>query len=227
MSGATSSGETGAGLPAQESPRPRYKRSMRNFLLDRRFQLKYTLMIALSGGLLFGTMEYFFFDKVRENSELAGLTDDPAMAAELEQKLAEEDQKVLMTLVGFWLALVAMMLVVGILATHHIVGPIYVVDRYIQRIRNGQPVYPRPLRRGDEFQTLYNHVNEMAHTLRDERIHESEALELMLSRLSVRLETLSKMGGEAAELATRLDEELAAVRTIVRQKKTWLSQPEE
>ena len=46
----------------------RYKRSYRNLLLDRQFQLKYTTLIMLAGGLIFGTMEFFFYDKVRTRS---------------------------------------------------------------------------------------------------------------------------------------------------------------
>lgn len=213
-------------LPAEGTPRPHYKRSMRNFLLDRGFQLKYTLMIALAGGIIFGATEYKLYDKVRENSELAGLTDDPTMAAQLQAELDAEDRKVLVTLVSLWLVLVAALFVVGILATHRIVGPIYVVDRYIQRIKNGEPVYPRPLRRGDEFQQLYNHVNEMATTLRSERLREAETLEVVLERVSVRLELLQKAGGEAAEQAGRLSEELAGVRELVKQKRAWLNKPE-
>ncbi len=213
-------------LDRQETPGLRHKRSFRNFLLDARFQLKYTGLIVLAGGLLFGGMEYRFYDKVRENSELAGLTDDAAMAHELEEKLAEEDQKVLLALVGSWLALVSMMFVVGIFATHRIIGPIYVVDRYIQRIKNGQPVHPRPLRRGDEFQQLYNHVNEMATSLRNERLRDTEALELMLSRMSIRLENLANLGGEAGEQAAKLNEELAAARELVQQKRAYLKQLE-
>lgn len=222
MSTAQKAGSNGLGAP-QETPAPRYKRSLRNFLLDPRFQLKYTGMIVLAGGLLFGGMEYRFYDKVRENSELAGLTDDPAMARELEEKLAEEDRKVLLALVGSLLALLGGLSLLGILATHRIVGPIYVVDRYVQRVKDGKPVHPRRLRRGDEFQELYNHVNEMATALRDERLREAEALEVMLSKLTVRLEVLTRQGGEAAEQATRMAEELSAARELLAARRAYLN----
>ena len=55
------------------------KRSYRNFLLDRRFQLKYATLIALTGGVIFGVMAMLFFDKVKENSDLAAI--DAAAAA--------------------------------------------------------------------------------------------------------------------------------------------------
>jgi hypothetical protein len=204
--------------------RPRYKRSYRNFLLDRQFQLKYTFMIMLAGGLLFGTMEFFFYDKVRENSELAGMSDDPEMAAQLSAELAEEDRKVLLQLIGFWLNLEAQLAVIGILATHRIVGPIYVVDRYIQRIKDGIPIFPRPLRRGDEFQDLYRHVNELAIALKQDRHNEAVVLETFLARVEVRLEALEKVGGDPAEIARRLAEDLQVVREILHQNRAYLSE---
>jgi len=206
--------------------RPRYKRNVKNFLLDRRFQLKYAGMVVLAGGLVFGATEFALYEKVRENSELVGLTDDPAMAAQLSAELVAEDQKVLMMLVGLWLLLVVLLGVVGILATHRIVGPIYVIDRYIQRITRGEAVHPRPLRRGDEFQLLYKHVNDMAARLREERVQEALALEEMLARIGARLETLDALGLEAGEAARSLREELGTARELARQKRAWLAEPE-
>lgn len=217
---------TGGTPPPQSTPVP-YKRSVKNFVLDRRFQFKYTGLIVLASGLIFGATEYAIYDKVRENSELAGLTDDPAMAAQLRRELEAEDRKVLLQLVGLWFALVSVLSVVGILATHRIVGPIYVVDRYIQRIKNGEPIHPRPLRRGDEFQALYHHVNEMAMTLRQERVQDAEALEVMLHRIAVRLEALEQLGGESGALAARLNEELATAHRLAREKRAWLNVPGE
>jgi len=216
----------GTPLPGLGTPPPRYKRSVKNFVIDRTFQFKYTGMIVLAGALIFGATGYAVYDKVRENSELAALTDDPAMTERLQAELQAEDHKVLMKLVGLWLALVTSLSIVGILATHRIVGPIYVVDRYIQLIRNGQPIYPRPLRRGDEFQSLYRHVNEMATALREERQHEAEALEVMLQRIAVRLEALERHGGEVAIAAHKLTEELQTARRLARDKRAWLSEPE-
>lgn len=200
---------------------PRHRRSIRNFLLDRRFQLKYTLFIVLAGGLIFGTMEAFFYEEVRANSELAVLSPDAEFAADLRAQLEAEDREVLMMLAAFWLALVALLFVVGIVATHRIVGPIHVVDRYVRRIRDGEPVEPRPLRRGDEFQTLYRHVNEMAAALRAERAAELEAVQRVLERIAVRLETLRERGETA--LAAGIEEDLTPLRDLLERKRTYVA----
>jgi hypothetical protein len=206
--------------------RPRYKRSLRNLLLDRRFQLKYTLAIVLAGGVLFGTMEAFFYDEVRQNSELAMVTPDASFAAEMQAQLLAEDRKVLLILVGFWLALVSTLFVVGVLATHRIVGPLYVMDRYIRRIKDGRAVHARPLRRGDEFHNLYNHINEMAETLRADRTVEVETLQRVLIRAEVRLQAL-RARPDGAELAAAIDEDLEPIRALVQKKRGWLLLPDE
>ena len=54
----------------------------------------------------------------------------------------------------------------------------------------------------------------------------AEALEIMVQRISVRLESLEKLSGEAAEIATRLREELATARRLARDKRAWLNEPE-
>ena len=212
---------------------PVRKRRLRNFLLDPRFQLKYALLIALTGGALFGVMGGLFYAQVRVTTELAALdhlavraptpvpsapekaAPDPAPAPsgvqidsepievvgrdsapteapvvegdqgafenELENRLAEGDSKLLWRLVICWLVLVVMLFVLGILVTHRIVGPLYVVDRYLGRIIAGEPVRFRPLRKGDEFQALFERVKELANQLDRERAEDVSTIEAALT----------------------------------------------
>lgn len=78
--------------------------------------------------------------------------------AELRARMAEEDTRLVYKLVISWLVLVVLLFALGILVTHRIVGPLYVVDRNLARLMAGEPVRPRPLRRGDEFQALFDRV---------------------------------------------------------------------
>lgn len=232
------------------------KRSLRNLLLDRRFQLKYASVIALTGGVIFAVMGWLFFDKVRENSQLAAIDDmaaaappasapsvkierepmvppdAPATAADadfsfqqaLMERLEKEDDPILWRLAAFWLILVAALFVVGILATHRIVGPIYVVDMYVRKIMAGEPVRPRALRRGDEFQALFLRVNEMAHRLRDERTHDIAVLETCMQRLRARLDTIGDGQVGARDLAHWLEEDLSGVRDLADGKRRYIGE---
>lgn len=234
------------------------KRSMKNLLLDRRFQLKYSVAIALTGGVIFAVMGWLFYDKVRENSQLAAIDElavaapaPPAAAPKIEierqpvvdpgaeapvpdlpepaafeqqllERLEQEDDPILWSLGGFWVALVVALFLVGILATHRIVGPIFVVDTYVRRIMNGEPVRPRALRRGDEFQGLFARVNEMARRLRDERAHDLSVMESARERLRARLDTMGEGTVDAATVARWLDEDLSGVRELAEEKRRYV-----
>ncbi len=103
-----------------------------------------------------------------------------AFEDELEQRLAEGDTRLLTRLVICWAVLVVMLFLLGILVTHRIVGPLYVVDRYLGRIIAGEPVRFRPLRKGDEFQALFERVQELAAQLDRERAHDVATIEAAL-----------------------------------------------
>ncbi len=238
-------------------------------------------MIALTGGLIFGVMAWFFFDKVRENSQLAAIdmaalqsppptapptpevkapdpapkvkidrqpvqikaeplkmeneaapaTDTPAppppptdvdFQKELRDQLEKQDAPILWWLAGSLLVLVTALFLIGILATHRIVGPIYVVDMYVKKIMAGEPVRQRALRRGDEFQHLFDHVNEMAAALTDERRADVERVEQALSMLTARVEG---MEGEISreQLLAWLDDCLASAREMVDEKRRYVA----
>ncbi len=212
---------------------PVRKRRLRNFLLDPRFQLKYALLIALTGGALFGVMGGLFYAQVRVTTEMAALDhleargmpktprapaveppapapssggveieaepievighdtapvaepgvegDQGAFEAELEKRLADGDSRLMWRLVICWLVLVVMLFILGILVTHRIVGPLYVVDRYLRRIIDSEPVRFRPLRKGDEFQALFERVKQLAHQLDRERAEDVSTIEAALA----------------------------------------------
>jgi len=113
-------------------------------------------------------------------AEPSAAGDQGAFEAELEQRLAEGDSRLLWRLVICWLVLVVMLFLLGILVTHRIVGPLYVVDRYLGRIIAGEPMHFRPLRKGDEFQDLFVRVQELAGQLDGERAHDVSTIEAAL-----------------------------------------------
>ncbi|MCA9546567.1 MAG: hypothetical protein KC613_19315 [Myxococcales bacterium] len=165
-----------------------HRRSLRNLLLDRRFQLKYALAIALSGGLIFGGLGLLVDQKVRHNTELAAMDGDPdPFEAELKARMSDEDQELRWTLLAAWLATVGLLFAVGIAATHKIVGPVYVVQRHLGDLAAGKAIHLRPLRQGDEFQQLFRQVGVLARQLEGERRGTAEAIERALQTFEARL----------------------------------------
>jgi hypothetical protein len=248
------------------------KRSFKNFMLDPRFQLKYAVAISLTGGLIFAVMGWFFFDKVRENSQLAAIDlaaaaapapstpvvqldvqpvkieterlkmpgdpvaapgavpapvppaqpDDAAFQRELQSQLERSDAPILWWLAGSLLLLMFLLFLIGVLATHRIVGPIYVVDMYLQKIMAGEPVRQRALRKGDEFQALFDHVNQMAAALTDERRSDVERVDRAVTMLTARVDSLD--GPVTREqLRAWLEDCLAPAREMVAEKRRYVT----
>ncbi|MCA9540437.1 MAG: hypothetical protein KC620_16170 [Myxococcales bacterium] len=142
--------------------------------------------------------------------------------AELASRLAAEDGRLRWRLVISWLILVVALFLLGILATHRIVGPIYVVDRYVRRLTAGEPVHPRHLRRGDEFQELFERVNEMARTILATRQAELDALEAVRAGLAGRLAKAKGQALDADTVRGWFDAELAPLDALIAERRRYL-----
>ncbi len=172
----------------------KYPRKMRNFLLDKRFQLKYTLAVVVLSAIIstvLGVLIYQEQQKVlqaeRDNSKLVAL-DDPELDAAMQQVLAESDQKIqersrrmLFSLVGFLGLLVLLLTLVGIVATHKIAGPAYAMRRTLSAIADGQLPVVRALRKGDELRAVAEELRRMADNLRSREENEARRLEEALA----------------------------------------------
>jgi hypothetical protein len=175
-----------------------YRRSARNFLLDGRFQLKYAVAMALSGGLIFGSMSLLLYDKVRDNSALVGLDAVDAFELELAGRLAASDNPLIWQLGTFCLLLMLLLFLVGVLATHRIIGPLKVVERSVQILTEGGRLPPRVLRQGDEFQALFDGVNALNEALQTTQAQELALIEATLARVEARLAAAPDSAGKGA-----------------------------
>jgi HAMP domain-containing protein len=163
------------------------QRKVRNYLIDRRFQLKYTGMVVLvtvsvASGL--GYMAYGFSQGQTEalTAQIMAQPDLGAdTASDLEQFAHQEDRKIRNAILAGVLLLTLALGLTGIIVTHRVVGPAYRMRR------------------------LFEHVGaEMVESLRDQRAEEIEQLE----------ETLIKM--ESAGVQSAYITELRAVLERIR-----------
>lgn len=196
-----------------------YRRHLRNYLLDRRLQLRYTLVIVLTSAALTTGLGYFWYKEMREASRLIEVrslgTLSMAQAQRLEKNLAAEDHKRALVLVGFGLVLVLVLTGYGIMFTHKIAGPLYKVQRHMRAIRNGrlEPVYE--LRKGDQLRAFFVQFRQMHEALRERTLDEIDVLERVLGHLE-----------ECSEPAADLDGPLAELRAILQSKRDSLSPAE-
>lgn len=173
---------------AQSSAPP--KRRLRNYLLDPRFQLKYTGMVVGVTLVVAAVLGYFAYDYSRGQTEMlmAQQEEIPGMGAEgwalIEQSAQEEDRKVLFAIVGGILVLALAIGITGILVTHKVVGPAYKMKKLLGEVAAGHLNVHSRLRKGDELQDLFEAFAHMVETLRARQAEEVAQLDAALAEAS-------------------------------------------
>jgi len=186
------------------------QRRVKNYLLDRRFQLKYTGMVLLVTVAVAGVLGYVAYGFSKGQTEaftaqLAAQPDlDPQTASDLERFAKQEDRKVRNAIITGVLLMTLALGITGIMVTHRVVGPAYRMRRLFEHVGEGHLEVTTGIRKGDELQDLYHSFAEMVESLRDQRTEDIERLE----------DTLIKM--EAAGVQSAYVTELRAVLARIR-----------
>lgn len=166
------------------------KRQLRNYLLDWRFQLKYTGMVVGVTMVVAAVLGYFAYDYSRGQSEaltiqMASQPDlHPDVAEDLEGWAREQDRRVLFAIVGGIAVLALALGVTGILVTHKVVGPAYKMKRLLGEVATGHLKVQSRLRKGDELQDLFEAFAHMVETLRERQAEEVAELDAALAKAS-------------------------------------------
>lgn len=172
----------------------------RAFLIDRKFQLKYTMIIVLVGVVVSALLGYFIFRLNQENRDLLGI--EETMMAEVQRI----DSYTMYYLAGFVAVMALVLFIWGIFITHRVAGPIFIISRYLRQLGQGDVPYTRPLRKGDELKAFFDTFSEMLNSMKQRNVEEAQLLEKIAGQIR-------SQGGDS-EAAKALDE-LAA------KKKTW------
>ena len=145
------------------------RRRLRNFLLDRRYQLRFTLTMVGMASLLTAGLGWRIINKAHEASRAGtkgALLIDSEMAHELDRQLQQQDQTTTLYLVLFGVAIAVLLCLYGIVLTHKVAGPLYKVSLYLDAIRDGKMGAVAPLRRGDQLVEFYAHFREAHEAIR-------------------------------------------------------------
>lgn len=166
------------------------KRRLRNYLLDRPFQLKYTGMVVGVTVVVAAVLGYFAYDYSRGQTEMlmAQQATQPGLSDETWALMAEsaqaEDRKVLFGIVGGILVLAIALGVTGIVVTHKVVGPAYKMRKLLNEVATGHLKVQARLRKGDELQELFDAFAHMVETLRERQAEEVAQLDAALAKAS-------------------------------------------
>lgn len=189
---------------------PKKQRKVKNYLLDTRFQLKYTgmvLIVTITVASVLGYVAYQFSKGQTESltAQMAAQSDLGDAASDLERFAQQADRKIRNAIVLGVLLLTVALGVTGIIVTHRVVGPAYRMKRLFEQVGQGRLEVTTGIRKGDELQELYQSFAQMIESLRDQRAEEIERLE----------DTLTKM--ESAGVQSAYITELRALLERIRQ----------
>ena len=154
----------------------------RQFIVDRSFQVKYTLLIALIGGVISAVFAAWMWDATRTSAELLVLGDIPG--GELLREQLRADQAHLPWIyVGITLLMMAALGLLGVLITHRVAGPAFVMARYLGLVADGAYPSIRPLRKRDELKGFFDVFERAVATLKDRDRDEADKIDEVIEKL--------------------------------------------
>ena len=167
------------------------KRHLKNFLIDKKMQLRWMFRVVVIVTFIVTTMGFFLYNTIADATDqmlaqkmgdVDELTDESTTAF---LTRAEKDKKVTLYTLSIWLgSLVIFISMATITFTHKIAGPVYKMRKIFLSINGGNLcLWENKLRRGDELKEAFEDFDDMLRRLREDRREDLTILENVLSRL--------------------------------------------
>lgn len=190
-----------------------HRRQLRNLLLDRRYQLHFTLIMVVIAAILTSGLGAFWYAEMRHASRVIEIkalaTMSETEAQEVERDLASSDHKRLALLIGFGVLIALLIAGYGVLITHKVAGPIYKIKQHMRDIGDGKLYDLRDLRKGDKLHDFWLEFKAMATRLRKSTVEDVEALNQAINEtqeaIATSPEVSSKLVGVIAQLRALRD----------------------
>ena len=163
-------GKLGGDAPKQQGPRTPYKRKLSNYMLDKRLQLRYVLLVTILSGIIAGSLGYLIYHQSATASDsIARAMDDPLFADVKQMAVAElhsEDRILVYKMLGLGVGLIVILSAYLVIMTHKVAGPLYKVSMYFDRMAEGRLGNVTALRQGDMLQDFFGNFREMHEAVR-------------------------------------------------------------
>lgn len=162
----------------QPSPAPVHPSSpRRRFLIDRGFQLKYALVMA-GAGLVVGGVFGLWLHQAHAQA-ISILSPDAQTRALIERS----DTLLLSAFAGIALLLAAALGLLGVVITHRVAGPVFVMGHYLSVLAQGRFPRMRTLRRSDELKAFFRVFIEAVESMKRREARHVAVLEDVLARV--------------------------------------------
>ena len=144
----------------------RYRR--RQYLINPSFQWKYAITIGVTVFVTSSLLAFVLYGLLHNQARMR-LMNPTAYRAEVTFVM-------LAFALGFAAVTAAAMGLWSVIVTHRVVGPLFVVDRYLGELAAGRIPKLRPLRSKDEFKALYATFSRAVESLRAGKLAEQGAM---------------------------------------------------
>ena len=217
-----------------------YKRLLRNYLINRKYQLRYTLIMVIICTGLTGILDYSWYGQMRVASDMVEVhvlgSKSESYALEVREDLASYDRHRVLMLIGFGATLCLAVALFGILLTHKVAGPLRYLSTILGQISAGRLGHLRMLREGDFLEDFFGSFKEAHEALRTETEQDLETVSQVIEGIdsaqkSLRqdaekdLDALNEAieGVESMEGGELLSQELQALREMRDRKEARLA----
>lgn len=174
-------------------------------IVDRAFQFKYTGIILLVAAVTSTVLGFFLLKAYREMNEVIGIASiSPDIGARLN---ADDATKVFQIIIACLIGEVVVLGALGLVITHRVCGPIFVITRHFGTMLDNKYPSLRPLRAGDEFAPMFELFKQLVDKQRDRDAAE-------ITRLGAALAAAKAKGVDAETLQvlqTLVDERAARI----------------
>ena len=221
------SSDPSAASTAPAAGRPKYKRKLSNYLLDKKLQLRYVLLVTILSGLIAGALGYMIYQQKRaafeslerDMAELTQGTTNPGAFDDTLESLESEDRALVYKMVGVGVGLVVILSLYLLVMTHKVAGPLYKVSMYFDKMAVGKLGKVTPLRQGDMLQDFYASFHEMHDAVRARAQAEVDTLDGAF----VKLREAKNQADYRGEAQSKLDDALDNLEKHVAQRKQHLA----
>ncbi|MEO8705792.1 MAG: hypothetical protein ABI867_37525 [Kofleriaceae bacterium] len=208
MSDPTAATPTRAAPPS--GPRPKYKRKLSNYLLDKKLQLRYVIVVTLLSGIIAGVLGFMIFDQQRQSTEsiesdLQELVNNTEDVQNITGDYESEDRMLVYTMVVAGVGLVVILSLFLVVMTHKVAGPLFKTSIYFDRMAEGRLSVVTPLRRGDMLQDFFAKFKDTHDSIRARAAADVEAMTNVAKALRESRDKAAYSGEAHAKLIEELD----------------------
>ncbi|MBP6628941.1 MAG: hypothetical protein KA297_05900 [Kofleriaceae bacterium] len=191
--------------------RPPYKRHLSNFLLDKRLQLRYVLLLTIVSAIISGALGYLIYRQEAAASEalaegLATFTTD----TEISQNMRAGDRQLVVTMALVGVGLVVILSAYLVVMTHKVAGPLFKVSLYFDKMAAGRLGFVGNLRKGDMLVDFYGNFKEMHEAVRARFGADAEVMAALVSAAQGHA-----AGGDLAAQLAALDQHVTTRRAAL------------